>query len=361
MKHTTTRRTVLKTTLLGSAAAVSPWLRAQAPSSTPTAVAAPAAASAPAQAIAKIPKLLLAGPSASVSNALIRIVDAGLLADVAEQVEFLPWKDPDQLRAMAVEGKADFMAMPSNVAANLFNRGVALQLLNISIWGLLFVVSRDPAIKTLADLKGKELVMPFRGDMPDIVLRTVAAKLGVPIGEGADAITLRYTATPLEAMQLLLTRRADHALLAEPAVSVGLLKSRSLPASVIAPALHRSVDVQQAWGQAFARAPRIPQAGMVAMGKHLGNAALQARFAQAYAQAQQWCNTQPDACGQAVAKRLPMLTPEGVAAAIRAVPGQVVPAQQARAELEFFFEQLRASQPGLIGGKLPAEGFYGGV
>lgn len=353
MMHTT-RRTLLKTGLLGSAAAAAPWLRAQ--TSPP-----------------KLPKLLLAGPSASVSNALIRIVDAGLLSDVAEQVEFLPWKDPDQLRALAVEGKADFIAMPSNVAANLFNRGVALQLLNISSWGLLFVVSRDPAIKTLADLKGKELVMPFRGDMPEIVLRTVAARLGVPVqggegansgansGAGGEAIALRYAATPLEAMQLLLTRRADHALLAEPAVSIGLLKSRSLPASVIAPELHRSVDMQQAWGQAFARPPRVPQAGIVAMGPHLGNAALQARFSQAYAQAQQWCNAQPDACGQAVAKRLPMLTPEGVAAAIRAVPGDVVPAAQARAELEFFFQQLLARQPGLVGGKLPAAGFYGGA
>lgn len=351
MMHTT-RRTLLKTGLLASAAAAAPWLRAQTP---------------PAK--AKIAKLLLAGPSASVSNALIRIVDAGLLSDVAGQVEFLPWKDPDQLRALAVEGKADFIAMPSNVAANLFNRGVALQLLNISSWGLLFVVSRDPAIKTLADLKGKELLMPFRGDMPEIVLRTVAARLGVPVqggegansGAGGEAIALRYAATPLEAMQLLLTRRADHALLAEPAVSIGLLKSRSLPASVIAPELHRSVDMQQAWGQAFARPPRVPQAGMVVMGQHLGNAALQARFAQAYAQAQQWCNAQPDACGQAVAKRLPMLTPEGVAAAIRAVPGDVAPAAQARDELEFFFQQLLARQPGLVGGKLPAAGFYGGA
>ena len=203
--------------------------------------------------------------------------------------------------------------------------------------------------------------MPFRGDMPDIVLRTVAAKLGVPVGEGADAISLRYAATPLDAMQLLLTRRADHALLAEPAVSMGLLKSRSLPVSVIAPDLHRSVDVQQEWGRAFARAPRMPQAGMVAMGKHLGNPALLARFAQAYAQAQQWCNTQPDACGKAVAARVPMLTPEGVAAAIRAVPGNVVPAAQARDELTFFFEQLHARQPGLVGGKLPAAAFYGGA
>lgn len=334
---TFTRRRLLQSGAAATAALATPALRAQ----------------------AKVPHLLLAGPTASVSNALIRIVDAGLLGDVAEKVEFVAWKDPDQLRALAMEGKADFMAMPSNVAANLYNRGVPLRLLNISVWGLLFVVSRNPAIKTLADLKGQELVMPFRGDMPEIVLRTLADKLGIAVGQGADAIGLRYAATPLDAMQLLLTRRADHALLAEPAVSMGLRRSRSLPVSAVAPDLHRSVDLQAEWGRAFARPPRVPQAGMVVMGRQLENAALIARFEQAYAQAQQWCNAEADACGKAVAARVSMLAPEAVADAIRAVPGEVVPAAQAQAELVFFFQQLLARQPGLVGGKLPPPAFYG--
>lgn len=340
------RRRALQAAALAGAALAAPWLRAQ----TPTAAAAPAA---------KLPSLLLAGPFASVSNPLIRMVDAGLLADVADKVEFTTWKDPDQLRAMAVEGKADFIAMPSNVAANLYNRGIKLQLVNIATWGLLYVVTRDAAIKTLAELKGKELVMPFKGDMPDIVFRLVAEKLGLPIGDGPGAIRLRYAASPMEAMQLLLTRRADQALLAEPAVSMGLLKSRSLPVSVIAPELHRSVDMQAEWGRAFGRPPRIPQAGIAVMGKHLGNRALIERFAAAYAQGQTWCNSQPEDCGKAVAARINMLTPEAVAAAMRAVPGDATAAGQARPELEFFFEQLRQRQPGLIGGKLPDAAFYG--
>lgn len=324
-------------------------------------LAAPLAAAPALGVAAALPQITLAGPPAIVSAPLIHMAETGALKDVAQRTVFTAWRDPDQLRMMAMGGKADVLAMPSNVAANLFNRGAGVTLLNISTWGALWIVTRDAQRKTLSDFKGEEIAVPFRGDMPDIVLRTVAAKLGVPVGEGADAISLRYAATPLDAMQLLLTRRADHALLAEPAVSMGLLKSRSLPVSVIAPDLHRSVDVQQEWGRAFARAPRMPQAGMVAMGKHLGNPALLARFAQAYAQAQQWCNTQPDACGKAVAARVPMLTPEGVAAAIRAVPGNVVPAAQARDELTFFFEQLHARQPGLVGGKLPAAAFYGGA
>ena len=129
----------------------------------------------------KLPKLTLAGPSAAVSNALIHMVDSGALNDIADVVEFVPWRDPDQLRVMALDGRADVLAMPTNVAANLYNRGAKLQLINVSTWGVLWLVSRDPALKSLADLRGKELAMPFRGDMPDIVLQLLAEQQGMDV------------------------------------------------------------------------------------------------------------------------------------------------------------------------------------
>ena len=38
----------------------------------------------------------------------------------------------------------------------------------------------------------------------------------------------------------------------------------------------------------------------------------------------------------------------------------LVGARQARAELEFFYQQLLERQPGLVGGKLPPAAFYAG-
>ncbi|MDO5055967.1 MAG: ABC transporter substrate-binding protein [Lautropia sp.] len=309
-------------------------------------------------ATARLRQLVLAGPFATVSNPLIRIVDSGALADLAEQVEFSSWKNPDQLRAMALQGKADFLAVPSNVAANLYNRGVRLQLMNIGIWGILWVVSRDPARKTMADLKGQEVVMPFRGDMPDFVFRLVARQQGI---DPDRDIRLRYVASPLDAMQLLITRRADNALLAEPAVSVGLRKTQSFPVSAVAPTLHRGVNLQEEWGRVFKRPARIPQAGIVMMGPQLGNARLAERFQSACTEALQWCENNAEACGQAVARRIDLLTPEGVADAIRVDHAEIVPAAQARAELDFFYQQLLEFQPGLIGGKLPGKDFYYGT
>ncbi len=303
--------------------------------------------------------LVLSGPFAGVSYPLMRIADSGALSDVADKVEFRSWKTPDHLRALAIEQSADLVAMPSNVAANLFNRGVPLALLDISTWGMLWMVSREAGLRTLADFRGKEVVMPFRGDMPDILFRLLAERQGIAVGKD---IRLRYVASPIDAMQLLITRRADHALLAEPAVSMGLRKSQSFPVKVIAPDLHRSVDLQQEWGRVLGRAPRIPQAGITALGGVRSDAALLARFEQEHAKALAWCQAQPEACGEMAARHVEMLTPEGVADAMRATQSTMtlVGATQARPELEFFYQQLLERQPGLVGGKLPPAAFYAG-
>lgn len=306
---------------------------------------------------ARLPRLVLSGPYAAVSNPLIHMVESGALKDVAEVVEFRPWKDPDQLRALVLDTKseADFVAMPTNVAANLYNRGVKLRLLNVSTWGVLWLVSRENGLKTLADFKGKEILMPFRADMPDIVFHALAEKQGL---DPKRDFRLRYVGTPLDAMQLLITRRADHALLAEPAVSVALRKTRSFPVSLIAPELYRSANLQEEWGRAMQRQARIPQAGIVALDKALNDAALIDKFQQAYAASLAWCEQNPDACGRLVAQRVDLLTPEGVADSVRVDNAVFVTAGEARPELEFFFGLLHAKQPALIGGKLPDEGFY---
>jgi len=308
----------------------------------------------PAAAHEKLPRLVLAGPFAAVSDPLIRMVETKALSDVAEDVRFVVWKNPDQMRALALNGETDFIATPSNVAANLYNRGAKLRLLNVSIWGVLWMVSREQGLETLADFKGKEIAMPFRGDMPDLLFQALAEKQGLDLKKDFN---LRYVANPLDAMQLLIMRRVDHALLAEPAVSMALRKTRSFPVSVIAPDLYRSVDLQQEWGRLMGGEPRIPQAGIA-----LANLDLPARvvdrFMEEYAKATQWCLEHPDEAGILVAKRIDMLTPEAVADSIRVSQFRHVPATTARKELEGFFRTLEARNPALIGGKLPDDGFY---
>ncbi|HRP70098.1 MAG TPA: hypothetical protein PLY93_11245, partial [Turneriella sp.] len=142
--------------------------------------------------------LVLSGPPASVSFPLAYMVATGALKDAAPSVVFKMWMTPDQMRALALDGKTAFMAVPSNVAANLYNKGAQIKPLNISTWGILFMLSRDKERTKLADYKNEEIVLPFRGDMPDIVFQLIAEKEGLDVKKD---FKIRYVSSPLDAMQ----------------------------------------------------------------------------------------------------------------------------------------------------------------
>ena len=309
-------------------------------------LAAPLAAPTWAATGAALPQITLAGPPAIVSAPLIHMAETNALQGVAQRTVFTAWRDPDQLRMMAMGGKADVLAMPSNVAANLFNRGAGVTLLNISTWGALWVVTRDAQRKALADFKGEEIAVPFRGDMPDIVLQLLAAKQGLDVQRD---FRIRYVPTPMEAMQLLITRRVSHALLTEPGVSLALRKTQSFPVGLIAPTLHRGADLQQEWGRLFQRAPRVPQAGIAAVGGVRAQPQVLAAVERAYAQSVAWCRSNALDCGRMMARHIDLLTPEAVADAIAVSQMDAVPAAAARAELEFFFGQLMTRASHIVG------------
>jgi len=301
----------------------------------------------------KLERLRIAGPPAAVSYPLVEMVETGALEHLAEAVEFVSWRDPDQVRAMLLRGEVDFVALPSNVAANLYNRGVDLKLVNISAWGLLWLVSRDGNLARLDQLTGEEIVVPFRGDMPDILLTELLHRRGL---DPREDLRLRYVASPMDAMQLILMRRARHAVLSEPAASMAIEKTSSGVTGLIAPDLHRAIDLQVEWGEVFARPGRIPQAGMVAVGE-LPDAVIEA-FAAAYATALATVRAEPERAAGAVVAALPMLTETGAIEAIAHSRLQAVSASAAREELEFFYRILEQRSPALIGGGLPDDGFY---
>lgn len=303
----------------------------------------------------KIKKIVMAGPFASVSHPMLRIIESNALADVAEKVEFRLWKDPDQLRALVLKGDVDFVAVPTNVAANLYNKKVPLKLLNVSVWGILGILTRDKNAKTLKDLLGQEIVVPFRSDMPDIVLTQLIKKQGL---DPKKDFKLRYVASPLDAMQMLIMRRSEHALLAEPAISMALRKTGSYPLKLLAPDLYRGADLQQEWAAAYHTDNNVPQAGVAVIGKHLNNNKVIKRFLQEYDKALSWYLKNPEAAGKLVEKEFSMLDAQAVTDSISRVNLKQVTAAAAQQKLEFFFDILYQSNPKVIGGKLPDAGFY---
>lgn len=293
--------------------------------------------------------LTLYGPPAAPSAVLAHAVKGGFLRDVAPPAVFRAWKTPDEMRAAVASGSMGAVVMPSYAAANLHNRGLGLGLLNVLTTGLLYVVSKDESLKTVADLKGRTLALPFKNDMPDFVMARLLTKAGLGQGD----VTLEYTASPPEAVQLLLTGRADAALLSEPAATGVIIKAKSMFMTV-----HRAIDIQTEW-QAAAGTSEIPQAGLAltaevqqALGP-AGTDGLQKAIEAALADAL----GDPGAASAAAADALGF-PPEIIAASFPTSHLSAIPASAARKTLEGFYGVLAQANPAIIGGKLPGDGFY---
>lgn len=306
------------------------------------------------QAGSKVDKIVIAGPFASVSHPVLHMIETGALNDVAENVEFRLWKNPDELRAIVIKGDVDFVAVPTNTAAILNNKGVDIRLLNVSVWGILGMISRDEKLKTLKDFKGKKIAIPFRADMPDIVLMQLLKKQGLDPKKDFEFV---YVSSPIDAMQMLIMRRVDHALLAEPAISIALRKTKSFPISIIAPDLYRSTDLQQEWAKVFNTDADVPQAGMAVLGRMKDQHVID-RFLQEYDKSLAWYKSHPSEAGHLTVKTLPMLDANGVTDSISYVNLKNTRAYKAKEKLEFFFNVLKEEDIKSIGGKLPDSSFY---
>ncbi len=294
----------------------------------------------------KVAKLVIAGPAASISHPFFHLIKSNALKDVANEIEFKLWRTPSQLKAMMINKSVDFIAVPTNVAANFYNKGEDIQLLNVSIWGLMSIISRDKNIKEIKDLKGKSILVPFRNDLPDIAFRELLNKEGLDVKKD---IKIQYTSNLIDAMSLLVKKRNDIALMLEPISSMALIKDKTL---------YRSIDLQDEWARVFNTEAMIPQAGIVVLGPVKSNKKLIKRFLEEYTKSIAWYKNNPKVAGLLVSKNLPMLNAKAVSDSIAHVRFKNVAIKDAKEKLESFFKLLERNNKKTIGGKIPDDGFY---
>ena len=301
-------------------------------------------------AAAKLPALTLYGPPAGPSVTLAHAVASGAFSDIAETAAFKVWRNPDEMRAGLTSGTMQALILPVQVAANLYNRGMGVRLLNVMTTGLLYIISTDESLTSIPALKGKSLAVPFRNDMPDLVLaRLLAHHDMVP---GTD-IALESAGSPIEAIQLLMAGRVDAVLSTEPAVTAAILRGAAAGKTV-----RRVIDVQQAWAQATGDAAVLPQAGMALTTPFLdANPGIADTMQKIVEQAVEEVKADPAGAAAAATEALEMPAP--ILAASLATSNLVARrASEARPTVEAMLRALAEADPGLIGGRLPDDGFY---
>ncbi len=263
-------------------------------------------------------------------------------------VQFTPWHSPDMLRAMVAGDQIDAAIVTTATASTLYAKGVncRVSLLHISpIW----IVSTQPGPNTLESLKGV-LLFPFGpGEMPELLFKAT-------IAEKSTAITTRHTGGPLEAFNLLLAGKGNHALLSEPLATIALKRSRMIqPQST--PLLVKRVDMRDAWGRTFP-GHKLVTSSVTFFGSKADNPALMKAFNAAYIQALQWIKESPRDALKLVKKSFPSLALQMEQWNLEENDTQIISGESARREALFFLGRINEISPAATGGSLPNMDFF---
>ena len=144
--------------------------------------------------------------------------------------------DYSAVAASLNQGDYDIATVPSNVAAILYNNEdmrEKVKVISIGNLGLLYILTTDPSISTLEDLKGRTVYSIGEGGPPEFTFDFLLEAAGL-----ANDVNFSFRPTPFEVLNLLQEEKNAVALLPQPFVEV---------AKLLVPNLRVAIDVTEAW------------------------------------------------------------------------------------------------------------------
>lgn len=136
------------------------------------------------------------------------------------------YADAQTVAAAVTAGDCDIAALPTNLAAKLFNASGKIQLLALNTRGVLYLLQQAGSTKitSLNDLIGKTIYLPGTGSNPEFIMRAILQSAGLISSVTLDTTTY---STPDELANAFAAGYADFVVLPEPKVTVALTQANA--------------------------------------------------------------------------------------------------------------------------------------
>ena len=167
---------------------------------------------------------------------MLPLMEKSAAEDTINQYDFTVATAPDQIVGDIVNGNLDIAAVPTNLAATIYNKtGGEVAILAINTLGVLSIVENGDSIQSMSDLKGKTMYATGKGSTPQYALDFLLEQNGLV--SGTDVV-VEYKAEHSEVATMLGAGMADIALLPQPFVTSALMKN---------PDLRIAIDFTEEW------------------------------------------------------------------------------------------------------------------
>ncbi len=256
-------------------------------------------------------------------------------------------QSPDVLVSKLLSQEVDFATLPTNTAAQLYNKDGNYQLAAISIWGVLYLLTEDENIQSFSDLKGKQIESSNKGTTPDVLFRYLLQKNGL---DPESDVALNYDLPHVELAQSMAAGKIETAVLPEPFATMVTLKNENV---------HIALDFQEEWRKISKSDTSYPQTCLV-VNKDFAQTHpdIVKNFLEHYKASIDWMNENPAEAGTLVEKHDIGLQAKMAEKAIPRCNMRFESAEKAAPTVEEYLNMLLEFSPQDIGGKLPDENFY---
>ena len=142
------------------------------------------------------------------------------LMDMTDKYAVETYQSPTDVTAKLIKGEVDVAALPSNMAAVLYNKteGQVVAVSPIAL-GVLHILGNNVDITETSQLKGKTIVASGQGGTPEYVLQKVIEAAGINLYED---VQVEWLANHAEVNAKLLSQEGTIAMIPEPFVSTAL-------------------------------------------------------------------------------------------------------------------------------------------
>lgn len=251
-------------------------------------------------------------------------------------------KTTEALSTAIMKGEPDVAVVPSNLAAQAYNKKVGYKILGTVGWGSMYLVSTDSAVKQLSDIKSKEVYSLGKGLTPDIAFKSVLKQNNI---DADKDVSITYVSAASELPPVVIGGKAKLAVIPEPALTAVKAKKKDL--NVIC-------NLNDEWKKILDSDYGFPQSTLIVKESLLKNdKEFINKLADSTKENVKWVNDNKDKVG-AMSEKLGVTVKAGIVAkALEDANLDFVNIKDSEKVYIKYFEELNKYQPKIIGGKVP--------
>lgn len=196
-----------------------------------------------------VEKIRVTAPDGLPALALVKMINEDNIIGENE-IEYKIEKISESLVMELMKKNADIAIVPSNLAGQLYNKGLGYKIAGTVGWGSFYVISREN-IDSVDKLKGEEVYTIGKGLTPDIILQTILRENKIVPQKD---IKINYLTGGNELAPLYLAKKIDKAVVSEPILSRILSKDNKTKINI---------SLNDEWKKIFKTERGYPQSTLI--------------------------------------------------------------------------------------------------